>query len=139
MFCFNVLFNNHSVLTTSLTTVFCVNLYRLLECQATATSRKALVPSSFEFSIPSQAGVVTTITSALTFQSETKTYNIAIKCEDSTFGLVIAVDETSNRAFINQISTKKSCSVVKHIKTHKAACKHLKGFYVVAINDGPYF
>ena len=56
-----------------------------------------------------------------------------------TFGLVIAADETSNRAFINQISTKKSCSVVKHFKTHKAACKHHKGFYVVAINDRPCF
>ena len=44
-------------------------------------------------------------------------------------------DETSNHGFINQISTKKSCSVAKHFKTHKAACKHLKGFYVDAIND----
>ena len=43
-----------------------------------------------------------------TLFAETKTYNIDITCDDSTFGLVIAANETSNRAFINRISTKKA-------------------------------
>ena len=38
---------------------------------------------------------------------ETHTYNIDIKCNDSTCGLVIDSDETSHHVFISQISTKK--------------------------------
>ena len=33
----------------------------------------------------------------------------------------------------------KRCSIVKHFKSHKPACKLLKGFYIVAINDRPFF
>ena len=71
--------------------------------------------------------------------ASTKTYKIYITCEDTTFGLHIEADETSNRAFIDKISTKRSLSVVKHFKTHKKASKNLKGYYVVAINDRPCF
>ena len=71
--------------------------------------------------------------------AETHTHNINIACDDSTFGLVIDSDETSYRAFISQISTRRSCSVVKHFKSHKSARKHLKGFYIVAINNRPCF
>ena len=67
--------------------------------------------------------------------AESHTHNINITCDDSTFGLVIDSDETSHCAFINQISTKRTCSVVKHFKSHKSACKNLKGFYIAAIND----
>ena len=71
--------------------------------------------------------------------AETHTHNINITCDDSTFGLKIDSDETSNRAFISQISPKRTGSVVQHFKSHKAARKNLKGFYIVAINDRPCF
>lgn len=71
--------------------------------------------------------------------AETHTQNINITCDDSTFGLTIDSDETSNRAFISKISSKRTGSVVKHFKFHNAARKNLKGFYIVAINDRPCF
>ena len=71
--------------------------------------------------------------------AKTHTHNINIMCDDSTFGLVIDSDETSHHAFISQISTKRTCSVVKHFNSHKSAWKHLKDFYIVAINDRPSF
>ena len=43
---------------------------------------------------------------------ETHTYNIDIKFDDSTLGLVTDEHETSHRALVSHISTK-NCSVVK--------------------------
>ena len=62
-----------------------------------------------------------------------------IACDDLSFGLVIDSNETGHCAFISQISTRRTCSVVKNFKSHKSACKNFKGFYIIAINDRPYF
>ena len=67
---------HHGVLTTSPTRSLRMILSTILETQATATGREALVPSSFDLFIPSRASVVNIITSVLTFRG----FNGQAKC-----------------------------------------------------------
>ena len=65
----NKLFTNPGVLTASPTRSLRRILSTLLDSQATATRREALVPSSFDLSIPSRASIVNVITSNLPFKA----------------------------------------------------------------------
>ena len=56
------------------------------------------------------------------------------------FGLGIDSDKTSHRAFIiSQISTKRSCTIGKHFKSHISTYNPFKGLYIVTTNAHPYF
>ena len=63
------LFTNQGILTTNPTQILRMILSTILEYQATATGCEALVPSSFDLSIPSRASIVNVITSNLPFKA----------------------------------------------------------------------
>lgn len=64
-------------------------------------------------------------------------YDMPVSCRHSTFGLTIATDSDSNRAFISRIHRNSSAS--KLHSTLKATNNKLRGAYIVKINDKPVF
>lgn len=69
--------------------------------------------------------------------TQTNTYIINVKCEDSTFGILVGGDEVNHCAFVLDTSKSKKFRVAIHFKSIADDWKISCGRYIVAINDSP--
>ena len=68
-----------------------------------------------------------------------RTFTVKIHCKHTTFGLELSTNKLFQHVWIWEVAHSRTCCILTIASTRKPVVNHVKGAYIVAINNDAIF